>query len=157
MAQQRYRRKLKAKENDTKSSKWFSYTLAKAVKKVIRVLPNDKDKRYAIVRRIGQDLGVLEKSKTKRMQVQISDSTIEEVQNFYNNDTISCQAPGKRDFVTVRENGIRVKRQKRYLLYNIREVYQLFVEEYSSMGRFLLEEILYIRICMQIFSVKTNS
>lgn len=121
------------------------------MKKVIRVLPNDKDKRYAIVRRIGQDLGMLEKPKAKRTQAQISDSMIEEVQNFYKNDTISYQAPGKRDFFTLQENGVRVKHQKRYLLYNIREVYQLFIEEYPSMYRFS------VRSNSKNFSIKTYS
>ncbi|CAF2106749.1 unnamed protein product [Rotaria magnacalcarata] len=54
---------------------------------------------------------------------------IQKVKEFYNNDSISWQAPGKRDCITVRENGIRVKYQKRFLLFNIREVHQLFVQD----------------------------
>ncbi len=36
---------------------------------------------------------------------------------------------GKRDSKTIKENGINVKYQKDHLLYNIREVYQLFMKQ----------------------------
>ena len=47
----------------------------------------------------------------------------------------SWQAPGKRDCVTVRENGsrVRVRYQKRFLLFNLREVHQLFIHHNPGM------------------------
>ena len=51
---------------------------------------------------------------------------------FFTKDEISWQDPRKRDTKTIKENGVNVKYQKRYLLYNIREVYQLFIQENPS-------------------------
>ena len=58
------------------------------------------------------------------------------VHDFYQKDSISWQAPGKRDYLTVRENGIRVQHQKRFLLYNIREIHELFIQEHQGMSEF---------------------
>jgi len=58
---------------------------------------------------------------------------IQKVQDFYTNDNISWQAPGKRDYVTIRENGSRVRYQKRFLLFNLREVHQLFIHDNPGM------------------------
>ncbi|CAM4793442.1 unnamed protein product [Rotaria magnacalcarata] len=110
-------------------SLYSKQTLAKAAKKVLRVLPADPDKRQQILTRVGQDLGLFQKPISQRVQASIPMDVIQKVKEFYNNDSISWQAPGKRDCITVRENGIRVKYQKRFLLFNIREVHQLFVQD----------------------------
>jgi hypothetical protein len=155
ISQQRYRDKLKKeKDNNTKYSwfklKYFVYvkivfllfsssyrkqTLAKAVKKVFRALPKNRNRQEQVVRRVGQDLGLFETPKFQRTQAQIPRDVVKKVQEFYGNDSISWQAPGKRDCVTIRENGIRIKYQKRHLLYNIREVHQLFIQEHSGMKK----------------------
>ncbi|CAF2049852.1 unnamed protein product, partial [Rotaria magnacalcarata] len=130
VAQRRYREKQKNKNNLTEPKSLYSkQTLAKAAKKVLRVLPADPDKRQQILTRVGQDLGLFQKPISQRVQASIPMDVIQKVKEFYNNDSISWQAPGKRDCITVRENGIRVKYQKRFLLFNIREVHQLFVQD----------------------------
>ncbi|CAF1313207.1 unnamed protein product [Adineta ricciae] len=46
-----------------------------------------------------------------------------------NSCRIRYQAPGKKDSITIKENGEKKKLQKRYLLYSLNEIYQLFIEE----------------------------
>ena len=111
-------------------------TLAKAAKKVLRVLPTDPDKQHQILTRVGQNLGLFQTPTSQRQQAAMPMDVIQKVQDFYKNDNISWQAPGKRDYVTVRENGIRVKYQKRFLLFNIREVHQLFIQDHPGMNIF---------------------
>ena len=40
--------------------------------------------------------------------------------------------PGKRDCLSIKENGIKVKKQKRLILANISEVYELYKEKYPD-------------------------
>ncbi|CAF3951677.1 unnamed protein product [Adineta steineri] len=129
IAQQRYREKLKQNNSNQPKSLYNKQTLAKAAKKVLRVLPTNPDKQHQILTRVGQNLGLFPKPTPHRQQASIPMDVIQKVQDFYKNDNISWQAPGKRDYVTVRENGTRVKYQKRFLLFNIREVHQLFIQD----------------------------
>ena len=108
------------------------------MKRVVRVLPADRDRQQAVVKRIGQNLGLFQKPKCKRSQANLSEAVRQQVFDFYMNDSISWQAPGKRDCLTVRENGVRVQHQKRFLLFNIRETHALFVEENPGMRQFIL-------------------
>jgi hypothetical protein len=78
---------------------------------------------------ISQDVGLVPKPKIIRTHAQIEASLVKKVQDFYLLDSVSWQAPGKRDTKTIKENGIKVKYQKRHLLFNIREVYELFMEK----------------------------
>ena len=52
--------------------------------------------------------------------------TVELVSVFYQSDDISRVMPGKKDFVSVKQEGKRVHIQKRLVLCNLREVYQAF-------------------------------
>ena len=81
------------------------------------------------MRSLTHSLGIAPVPKAVRTQAAISDADVQKVQKFYELDSISWQAPGKRDTKTVRENGVKVKRQRRHLLLNVREVYALFIEE----------------------------
>ena len=102
------------------------------MKKVLHVLPKNVNQQKQILLRISQDLGVLPKEKTKRVQQQITFSLVKKIQDFYTLDSISWQAPCKRDTKILKENGVKVKYQKRHLLYNIREVYELFMQQNPS-------------------------
>ena len=42
------------------------------------------------------------------------------------------QMPGKRDCITIKDNGVGTTLQKRILLYNVRETYGLFLDEYVN-------------------------
>ncbi|CAF0921078.1 unnamed protein product, partial [Didymodactylos carnosus] len=133
-AQKRYRQRLKANNNNQvlPNSTYSKHTLGKAVNKVLRALPNDPSQQKQVLQHAGQTLGLLPTPKAERTQSNIPARVIKQIESFYKQDSISWQAPGKRDCVTVKENGVKVKRQKRHLLYNIREVYELFMLEYPN-------------------------
>ncbi len=102
------------------------------------------DQQKQVLQRVNEDLGIASKTKSVRVQPQIPSSVVKTVQEFYKLDTISWQAPGKRDTKVVKENGVKVKYQKRHLLLTIREVYELFMEQYPSKETYCLFEILLI-------------
>lgn len=63
----------------------------------------------------------------------ISNEVIKRVQNFYLNDTISRELPGKNDCIRVFENGERKTKQKRLMLLSVNEAYELFKIEHSEL------------------------
>ena len=54
------------------------------------------------------------------------------VQSFYESDEVSRMMPGKKDYVSVRQAEERVHVQKRLVLSNLKEVYQLFKEMFPT-------------------------
>ena len=58
--------------------------------------------------------------------------TVEIVHAFYEHDDISQVMPGKKDFVSVKQEGKRVHVQKRLMLSNLREVYHEFKEKFPD-------------------------
>ena len=55
------------------------------------------------------------------------------VKQFYERNDTSALLPGMKDFISVRnESGEKQKVQKRLLLLNLKELYQLFKEEHSD-------------------------
>ncbi|CAF4304875.1 unnamed protein product [Rotaria socialis] len=112
ITQRRHRQKLKAKDENTvqPNSSYSKYTLAKAVKKVLRVLPNDQNKQRQVVKRVGQDLGLFQKPKSQHTQANLSESVIKK--RKWN----SCQI------------------SKTILLFNIREVHELFIQEHPGIS-----------------------
>ena len=54
------------------------------------------------------------------------------VKEFYYSDTVTRVMPGKKDFLSVMEKGERKYIQKRLVLRNLKEVYQLFSEKYPN-------------------------
>ena len=102
----------------------------KAVNKTLRALPANKDKQVEVVQKIAEDLKLLIIEKKHERQYQsLSSEAKTKVRGFYYRDDISYQAPGKRDSITTKEDGVKVKLQKRYLLFSLRELYQMFIQE----------------------------
>ncbi|CAF4747389.1 unnamed protein product [Rotaria sp. Silwood1] len=107
----------------------------KALKRAVHSLPKDINKRIMVVQHLAQNLNIISKTTHQhtRQQRLLSIELKELVSQFYQRDDITYQLPGKRDYVTVTDdNGESMTLQKRILLYNIRETYQLFVNEYSN-------------------------
>ena len=52
--------------------------------------------------------------------------------DFYESDDISRTMPGKKDFVSVRQEGKRIYVQKRLVLSNLKEVYHAFKDTFPS-------------------------
>ncbi|GBN26690.1 hypothetical protein AVEN_259915-1 [Araneus ventricosus] len=59
-------------------------------------------------------------------------ATADLVKEFYQNDEISRQMPGKKDFVSVKKDGKRAHVQKHLILSILRESYVLFKEHYPD-------------------------
>lgn len=62
----------------------------------------------------------------RKYQHNIPDSVVKLVTDFYIEDDISRLMPGMKDTKSVREGGKRVKKQKRLLLANLKELYKEF-------------------------------
>ena len=46
---------------------------------------------------------------------------------------MSRQAPGRKDVISIKTDGVRTSYQKRHMLMTIKEAFQLFVEEYPDL------------------------
>lgn len=62
----------------------------------------------------------------------LDNSTLDRVKNFYLSDDVSRVMPGIKDYVTVLENGKKIQKQKRLLLFNIHDLYKKFKETYPD-------------------------
>ena len=62
----------------------------------------------------------------------LATETTDLVQSFYEYDEVSRMLPGKKDFVSVKQEGKQVHVQKRLILSNLKEVYQLFKEKFPT-------------------------
>lgn len=63
----------------------------------------------------------------------LAENVVELVQNFYNSDEVSRQLPGKKDYVSVKNgDNKRTHVQKRLVLANLKEIYNLFKETNKS-------------------------
>ena len=60
----------------------------------------------------------------------INHKTALQVCQFYENDEVSRLVPGKKDFVSVKQDEQRVQVQKRLVLSNLKELYQLFKDNF---------------------------
>lgn len=99
-----------------------------------RFLPQDPSKKRLVVQAIAQSIGLIAQSLHKRRTRELSRQLKDDIIKFYCRDDISYQMPGKRDTIVVRQNGTKSTHQKRILLYNIREVHQLFLSENLGSG-----------------------
>ena len=99
------------------------------MKKATRVLPKDSNKRKLVIRALAQTAGLLPHDTHQRATRVLPTKIKNDIILFYDRDDISYQMPGKRDTIVVNENRKKITYQKRILLYNIREAYELFLAE----------------------------
>jgi hypothetical protein len=107
-------------------------SFGKAYKKVRDALPKSARKVRAVVSRLAAE----EKSNTPMKKTHKGEGAIEDeklITNFYCRDEVSRVAPGKKDFVIVRNsNGKKEKLQKRNLVTTVKEAYHLFKTQYPA-------------------------
>ena len=65
----------------------------------------------------------------KKRSDALTEEEANKVEEFFMRDDISRICPGKKDFVSVKTPSGRVQKQKRLLLLNIHEAYEVFKEE----------------------------
>lgn len=129
---QKFRNKTKDPVQSSLNTSTFLSKQAKgkALSKIKRVLPANKDKQIELIQKIAEDLNILKLEKEhERVYQSISSEAKKKIYEFYCRDDISYQSPGKRDFIATKDNGIKLKLQRRYLLFSLRELYQFFIEE----------------------------
>jgi len=92
-------------------------------------------KKKVVIQHLAQNVGLIPKPTHQRSTLQLSDKLKTDIHNFYVRDDISYQLPGKRDTVVVKkDDGSKVTYQKRILLNNLRENYELFIEENKTIS-----------------------
>ena len=124
----------------------FSKKQAKinALSKIKSVLPTNKVKQKELIRKVAEVLNILKLDKrNKIVQQSVKKNLKDKICQFYCRDDISYQTPGKRDTITSEENGNKNKLQKRYLLYSLRETYQLFLKgnQDITLGRSTFQDL----------------
>ena len=127
--------KTKRLTNASSSSVKTRQSFSKSLKKVRASLPKCDRKKKVVAQHLAKQFGLISKSKHQRTSLQLADKVKTEVENFYLRDDISYQLPGKRDVVVVKDsNGSKVTYQKRILLNNLRETFELFKEENNNVN-----------------------
>ena len=103
--------------------------------KVKKQLPKSPRKRKAIVVKLAMATGVsiAKKKCYDGGNKGLSSSTVQLVKDFYINDSVSRQAPGRKDFVTVKTNNKKDYIQKRHMLYSLKESYAIFIKDNPSL------------------------
>ena len=107
-------------------------TIGKAIKKAAQSLPSSPRKRQCIVKRLAKEVGLDVASPKKKAKNGLNDDTIAKVKDFFSNNEISWQAPGRKDFVTIRtvnSDSARAKttEQTCYLTVSLKEAYHHFM------------------------------
>ena len=90
--------------------------------KLTPLLPHSPRKRKAVISKLTKSSGLSLSDNTQHSpsgNKKIDESTVQCVQKFYFQDSISWQAPGRRDYVIVRQRGKKSKLQKRHLMWSL--------------------------------------
>ena len=83
-------------------------------------------------KKLVQNKGILS-SPNSKTRPSLSEDTVELVKSFYCSDSISRVMPGNKDFLSVRKaDGEKEHRQKRLVLYNLKEAYHQFKTEHPD-------------------------
>ena len=111
------------RDQDVSQAYQTPQALGKALGKVSsRVLPQSPRKRKAVVFKLAHTSGFLRKKKCTRGNRGLPKETVNLVKDFFQLDSISRQAPG-------RKNNTKHHIQKRHLLWSLRECYSVFMKE----------------------------
>lgn len=130
-------RKNKKKEQECASQE-ISMTptsLGKAISRINPSLPKSPRKKKQVIRALAIKENIIIPSNTIKKvtltQFRISLET-DDVETFYRREDISRQAPGMKDVVVIRSNGIKTKVQKRHMYYKLQTAHRMYTEETGS-------------------------
>ena len=101
------------------------------MRKVKQALPHSPRKRRAVISKLAKSADGTSPSSTnvhKTGNKQLPESTV----NFFLLDSISQQAPGWKDYVSLRSEGKKMKLQKCHIMWSLKEVYKLFQNEHPN-------------------------
>ena len=107
-----------------------SQSLGKAKRKVEKALPMSPRKKVAIIALFSEKYSEMLKTYVKPLK-QSGEKLLPEVKeavlNFFEDNEVSWQTPGMKDFVIVYdEKRIKSRKQKRYMLMTMQEAYEQF-------------------------------
>lgn len=127
--------KQKLTVTDSKEKKIKILTLAPQSWTVQRTTSEFAVSEYMVkkARSIRKEFGILpDEFPAKKGSRELPRATVEQVIGFYQSDEYSRMCPGKKEFVSVKIEGQRVQQQKRLLLINLKEMYELFKQKESD-------------------------
>lgn len=129
--------KLKKKYHDESTNRSMKF-------KILSILPDSWSARKIeeemgttfhaanISKQLVKQHGVLFDIAKKMGSNKLSPAIEQEVNKFYNDERFSRTMPGIRDYKIVRENGDKVKIQRRLLIMNLKELYEEFKVEFPN-------------------------
>lgn len=100
-------------------------------RKIQHHFPLATDHMIKIAKQIANEKGILSDA-TPKIRPTLDKKVIDLIINFYQLDENSRIMPGKKDFVSVKVDGKRIQMQKRLLLINLKELYELFQETHPE-------------------------
>lgn len=116
ITQRKLRIKKKEEPRAVESAFKTRQAAGKAIKKAAQALPSTPRRKSEVILKPAQENSVLIQPKCKRT-LNFPDLEMEQlVTNFYEQDDISRQLRGKKDYVTVMEKGVKTQKQKKILL-----------------------------------------
>ena len=83
-------------------------------------------------RKMRDEVGIVPQVNRVSRGKKVTDGERAKVIEFYESDTVSRMCPGTKDYVTVRDEYGSRKVQKRLILGNLKEIYQLFKEDLNN-------------------------
>ena len=104
-------------------------SLGKAVRRVSRFLPQSPGKKAAVVRKLAISTSLFGPARGQSNALKIPNKTVEQVQEFFQRDDISRQAPGMKDAILVRDGTTKKRVQKRHLTMTVQEAYKCFCND----------------------------
>ncbi|CAF1303027.1 unnamed protein product, partial [Didymodactylos carnosus] len=97
---------------NNQNSSYVKSTLSKAVKKVIKALPNNPARQKQDLQSVRQKISLFPKPIHQRPALKTCDKIKDVVVTFYTRDDISWQVLEMRDYVVVRDDGQKTQHQK---------------------------------------------
>ena len=82
-------------------------------------------------RKLKQEKGILSDPGSKKGKI-ISPDVSNRIHEFYQSDEFSRMCPGKKEYVSIKENDEKVHKQKRLLLINLKELCANYKEQYPN-------------------------
>lgn len=133
----RKHRELKMSSKTCNESSDVGFTTKSAARKAIsrgeKGLPKSLEKRKFVVKKIYEKYFDVPKAGPIPRKTQLDSSVKDAVRSFYERPEISQQAPGRKDYVNVKDaQGKKTKVQKKYLMFPIMQVYENFCKEMGS-------------------------
>jgi len=85
-----------------------------------------------VAKNIAKDKGILQDPNPKS-HPSLEEEVIKTIINFYQSDEYSQLMPGQKDYISVKVDGQRMQMQKRLVLNNLKELYNLFKNNYPNL------------------------